>query len=463
MRNVTSNGEQVLSIMNLSDLFLDNIYHFSKDSFSPELHAHARKCLLDYLAATIAGSKEYRKIESAFLNSPIATGSVSSIIGYNKKSSSVIAALINGISAHAVELDDGQRFGNIHPGAPVISSLLAVGEAYDSSLESIINGILVGYEVTIRLACSIQPGHKLMGFHATGPCGTIGAALGIATMLGFSREQMKSTLSAACTSASGILEMIEGDTQMMPYNAGKAASNAVVSAMTGFSGFKSPEDPLGGKRGFLKCFADNVNLDILTNFSDGYYCLSNYFKPYAACGHCHASIEASLRLREKHLFRIDEIERIEVQTYKLALRGHDHTVIDGVNSARMSIPYAVATAITRGTAGIDDFGIEAINDSSLLELAGKVSVSENEELTRQAPSKRMAIVTVITKGLSYREVVTFPKGQPENPMSLDEIVQKFYDCGHFAGMSEPLLKAVEEMVFMNGDVQVSRLMSCLSC
>ena len=448
--------------MTLSDTFLDNVCQFSRETFSPELLAHARKCLLDYLAATIAGSKEYRKVESTFLDSSIATGSMSSIIGFNKKSSTVIAALINGISAHAVELDDGQRFGNIHPGAPVISSLLAVGEAYDCSLESIIKGILVGYEVTIRLACSIQPGHKLMGFHATGPCGTIGAALGIAAMLGFNREQMKSTLSAACTSASGILEMIEGDTQMMPYNAGKAASNAVVSAITGFSGFKSPEDPLGGKRGFLKCFADKVNLDLLTSFSDGYYCLSNYFKPYAACGHCHASIEASLRLRIKHLFQIDEIERIEVQTYKLALRGHDHTIIDGVNSARMSIPYGVATAIMRGTAGIDDFGIEAINDLSLLELAGKVSVSENEELTRQSPAKRMAIVTVITKDHSYREIVEFPKGQPENPMSLDEIIQKFYDCGHFAGMPDSSLKAVEEMVLMNGDCQLSSLMTCLS-
>lgn len=448
--------------MNVTDIFIDNIYHLSKNPFSSELYTHARKCLLDYIAATIAGSKEYSAVESAFLGSPIAKGDVSSVIGSKTKSTPAMAALINGISAHAVELDDGQRFGNIHPGAPVISSLLAVGEAYGLSLEKVIKGIIVGYEATLRLACSIQPGHKLKGFHATGPCGTIGATLAIAAMMDFSKEQMKSALSAACTSASGILEMIEGDTQMMPYNAGKAASNAVVSALAGYSGFRVPEDALGGKRGFLHCFADEVNVDLLTSFADKYYCTSNYFKPYAACGHCHASIEASLRLRAEGSFTIEDIEKIEVQTYKLALRGHDHTIIDGVNSARMSIPFGVATALMRGSADIDDFGVDAIRNQSLLNLVRKVSVLEDEELTRQYPSKRMAVVSVFTKDRTYRDVVSFPKGQPENPMSLEEIIKKFYDCGHFAGMAESSLKAVEEMVFMKGDIQVARIMSYLS-
>ena len=427
-----------------------------------ELQAHAKKCLIDYLAATIAGAKEYHTNETTFLNSPIAKGGISSVIGYKLKTTPAIAALINGISAHAVELDDGQRFGNVHPGAPVISSLLALGEAYDLSLERVLRGILVGYEATLRLACSIQPGHKLKGFHATGPCGTIGAALGIAAMMNFSKEQMKAALSAACTSASGILEMMEGDTQMMPYNAGKAASNAVVSALIGYSGFKVPEDALGGNRGFLHCFANDVNVDLLTSFTDNCYCTSNYFKPYAACGHCHASIEASLQLKARGEFRIEDIQKIEVQTYKLAIRGHDHAVIDGENSARMSIPYGVATALMRGSAGIDDFGIEALSDSSLLDLAAKVIVSENEELTRQSPSKRMAIVTVFAKEQSFRESVVFPKGQPENPMSLIDIVKKFEDCGFFAGLPESSLKSVEELLLQNSDCPVSGLLSYLS-
>ena len=448
--------------MNLSDQFINNVYAFSHLDYTNELLIHARKCLLDYLAATLAGAREYHYVEDSFLNTPISEGNVSTVIRHNCKSSPVVAALINGVSSHAVELDDGQRFGNIHPGAPVISAILAVGEAYHLRLNDIWRGLLTGYESTLRLACSIQPGHKLKGFHATGPCGTIGATMGIAAMMGFSKEQFKAAMSAACTSASGILEMIEGDTQMMPYNAGKAASNAVVSAIVGYSGFKTPEDALGGKRGFLHCFADEVKYELLTNFEDGFYCTTNYFKPYAACGHCHASIEAALRLRRKMIIPIEQIKRIDIQTYKLALKGHDHTVINGVNSARMSIPYSAAVALVNGSAGVDDFSEEAIKDKGILDLVSRISVCENEELSRQAPAKRMAIMTVYTDDEVISETVEYPKGQPENPMSIEDILNKFYECGRSAGVTEPSIKRISELILEGDDLPISDLMKYIS-
>lgn len=449
--------------MNLTDQFIDNVYAFARRSFSEDLLSHARKCLLDYLAATVAGAKEYYSVEESFLDLPISNGGVSTIIGHKKKTSPSIAALINGISAHAVELDDGQRFGNIHPGAPVISSLLAVGEANGMTINDLWRGILTGYESVLRLACSIQPGHKQKGFHATGPCGAIGASLGIAAMLGFSRIQFKASLSAACTSASGILEMIEGDTQMMPYNAGKAASNAVVSAAVGYSGFKIPDDALGGNRGFLHCFADNsIRYELLSNFNHSYYCISNYFKPYAACGHCHASIEAALKLREEQFISIEEIEHVEIETYKLALRGHDHTSIKGVNSARMSIPYSTVVALIRGSAGIEDFSEEIIKNKKLLEIVKDVAISENVDFTKEAPAKRMAKVTVHTSRGVFSKTVDYPKGQPENPMSMDDIVRKFYNCAQYAGLSaDSVDRIVGAILGDNTSMSISELGSAI--
>ena len=432
--------------MNITDQFIENLYKYSKQSFAEEEINHAKKCLLDYLGVTIAGAKAYHKIEEALLESGIGIGGKSTVIGHGKKASLPIAALINGISAHAVELDDGQRYGNIHPGAPVISALIPIAEHNGLDLQDLWRGILVGYECTIRLACSIQPGHKLKGFHATGPCGTIGGAMAIAAMCNYNKEQYKSALSAACTSASGILEMIEGDTQMMPFNSGKAASNAVVAALVGLSGFKCPEDALGGKRGFLSCFATTPNLDMLINFSEKKYSTTNYFKIYAACGHCHSSIEAALKLRGKHLFRIDEIDHVDIQTYKLALQGHDHNIIDGVNSARMSIPYSTAVALIRGSADIEDFNEIAIQDQRLLGLTSKITVRENEELTKCAPVKRMAIVTVCSKQDEYVETVVYPKGQPENPLTLDDIKAKYHRYATWGGISQENNRQIEDMV-----------------
>ena len=111
--------------MNLTDIFVNNLYNFSNRDFSDTEILHAKKCLLDYLGVTLAGAKAYEVVENNLFASYLLDGDSSTIIGTTKKATPPIAALINGISAHAVELDDGQRFGNVHPGAPVISALLA--------------------------------------------------------------------------------------------------------------------------------------------------------------------------------------------------------------------------------------------------------------------------------------------------------------------------------------------------
>ena len=83
--------------MNITDLFIDNLYTFSKREFTDEEVLHAKKCLLDYLGVTLAGAKAYYEVEKALLETGIADGGKSTVIGYDKKVSAPIAALINGI------------------------------------------------------------------------------------------------------------------------------------------------------------------------------------------------------------------------------------------------------------------------------------------------------------------------------------------------------------------------------
>ena len=388
-------------------------------------------------------------------------GGETTIIGHIHKATPAISALINGISSHAVELDDGQRFGNIHPGSPVISAVLALGESKGLMLKDFLIGVLTGYECVLRLACAIQPSHKLKGFHATGPCGTIGATMGIAAMLGFKRSQFKSAISAASTSASGILEMIEGDTQFMPYNAGKAALSGVISASMGEAGLKYPKDAMGGSRGFLSCYSSEVKSSLLLDFSQGPYFSTNYFKLYAACGHCHSGIDAALRLREKGSFMIDEIEHIVVETYSLALKGHDHNVIKGVNSAKMSIPYSVAVALIKGKAGIEEFTENAIKNPSVLDLTAKTTVQGSVELSSLAPQRRVSIVHVYTKRGVFTERVDFPKGQPENPLTTSDIENKFCSMCEYAEFPEGKAREITKMILQKDDIRVNQLMELL--
>ena len=420
---------------NITNTFLNGIHLKSQEAYLEDIYIMARKCFLDYLGVSIAGFSILRQKEEQLIN-VTSYSNESYIIGKNIKVHATIAALLNGISAHTIELDDGHRIGMLHLGAPVISALLAIAEKERITSDDFLFGIIIGYEVAIRLACSVQPGCKLKGYHATGTCGTVGAAMGIAAALHFDQEQIKSAFSAAITSAAGMLEMIEGDTEMKPYNAGRAAMDGLVAAYIGKARFKAPKDALGGKRGFLAIMTDVPKMQYLTDFNCGKFMIDTiYMKPYAACRHCHPSIEAALKLREKPGFDITKVQNIDVATYKLAVAGHDHTEIKGVNSAKMSIPYSFSVALNTGKAGLNEFTEKFITDAKIQDITNKVRVRDVDELTVLCPQKRVAVVSVTTDSGIFTERVDFPKGEPENPLSQQELEDKFRGLAKYGGLS----------------------------
>lgn len=161
-----------------------------------------------------------------------------------------------------------------------------------------------------------------------------------------------------------------------------------------------------------------------------------YQKPYAACRHCHPSIEAALHIRQLSGFDINAVESIQVDTYKLAVGGHEHTDIKGVNSAKMSIPYSLAVALFTGRAGLDEYTDDYISNKDVLAVTEKVSVKDVDELTELCPQKRVAIVTVKTSNGDYCERVDYPKGEPENPLSREELEEKFRGLAMYGGLSK---------------------------
>lgn len=416
--------------MSLIDCLLSHILHI-EDCVTDKTQLQARSCLLDYLSVCIGGSRSL------------------------SLASDIPSSLRMGMTAHVLELDDGHRRGAVHVGATVFSALMSVAEKKKLSSQDFLLGAIVGYEVTIRLACAVQPGNKLRGYHATGTCGTVGAALGIAAALHYTKEQMNTTLAAAVTSAAGVLEMQEDDSDLKPYNVGRAAMDAVAAAYIGRTGLKGPKDALGGKRGFLKVMTDEPHTEYLTEFSSDTLCIEQiYQKVYAACRHAHPAIEAALTLRSS--VKIEEIEEIKVRAYKLAVAGHDHREFTSVSSAKMSIPFGVAVAFVIGNVGLKAFSEATINDNSILNLAKKVRVVADEELSVLCPEKRASILTIRTKSGSFSERVDNPKGEPENPLTQKELEAKFCELATFGGLSKSECEEVINEVWKE-DVDVNKL------
>lgn len=405
--------------MNITEAFIKGLFEKSQ-AIPCQVVEQAKKCLLDYLGV-VAGGRKYlqEKHSEMAINSPS-------------------EAFLSGFAAHVLELDDGHRHGMIHLGASIVSAVLDVAVKGNLKADDVLCGIVMGYEVAVRCARAIQPGHKVRGYHVSGTCGTIGSAMGIAFACNYNREQLKSTLACSVSSAAGVLEIQEQASELKPYNTARGASDGVLAAQIGKLALPGPDDILGGKRGFLAALTDTPKPGFLTEFNDEGYCIEGiYQKIHAACRHCHPAIDATLDMRNDLNLQPEQIEKIEVHTYKLAVGSHDHTQIMGISSAKLSTPYAVALAIVKGSCGYADYNEDNLNDYWIKNLTRKVSVIEDENLTAQSPAVRGARVTIYLKdGNEYEAPCLYPKGEPENPLTQEELENKFRGLAMYGGLSE---------------------------
>lgn len=427
--------------MNQSTEFLKSIDAVYQLPPPAELTARIRRSLQDYLAVTCAGAQFQREKLENYLEFADPEPGRFRAIGMGRDLALKEAVFLNGLNAHALDFDDGTNSGIIHLGSPIFSLLLPLAQRYGNSLEELLRAAAAGYEVSYTMAVSIQPGHKARGYHATGTCGTLGAALAAAYMLGFSEEERFQTFAAASVAASGMLKVLDDGSELKPYNVAKAALLSLTALQLAKSGFHGHPDPLGG-RGFLWMMTGKERVPLQPTLLNGSYAvMKSYTKPYASCRYTHPAVEAAIRLRA--LVRPEEVERIDIRTYDLAVSGHDHTEIPGSYSAKMSIPFATAAGLLCGKAGLQEFTEEAVRDAALLDLTRKVHVEADAALSAAFPEKQTAVVSIRTKNETHTLQVDYPKGEPENPMTDREFRERYDGLMAYAGVD----KAVADAVF----------------
>ena len=414
--------------MNTSRVFYERIDEVAKREVPADVMSRARRSLLDYLAVTCAGAKFQKdKIDGYFDFAQPETG-IFSVIGTGRKVVLKEAVFLNGLNGHALDFDDGTNSGIIHLGSPIFSLLIPLSQRYKIGVEELLKAAIVGYEASYTMAVSIQPKHKALGFHATGTCGMFGATLAAAYMMGFSDKERFEAFAAASVAASGMLKVLDDGSELKPYNVAKSALLSLTSLQLAKAGFKGHPDPLGGYRGFLKMMSGDEHTELKPTLLNGTYAImKSYTKPYASCRYTHPPVEAAIHLRNQYGITPEMVDKIKVETYNLAVSGHDHTDIQGAYSAKMSTPYSTAVALIYGKAGLQEFGEEVLENDTVKALTKKVKVLADDELSGIFPDKQSAILTIEANGKTYSERVDFPKGEPENPLNEEEF-QTRYDA-----------------------------------
>lgn len=435
--------------MNRSVELLMEIDDLWRKEVSEEVIARAKQSLLDYLAVTAAGAEfQKNKLEKYKEFAQPEAGEFTTI-GVGKFALKE-AVFLNGLNGHALDFDDGTNSGIIHLGSPIFSLLLPLAERYDKTVEEVLRAAVIGYETSYTMAVSIQPGHKAMGYHATGTCGVLGAAIAASYMLEFSEEERFQAFAAACVSASGMLKVLDDESELKPYNVAKTALLALTSIQLAKSGFRGHHDPLGG-RGFFKMMTGNENVELKPLLLNGTYAIQkSYTKPYASCRYTHPSVEAAIHLRKN--VKPEDVDEINIRTYSLAVVGHDHTEIHGSYSAKMSIPYATAVGLIYGRAGLQEFTEETVASHEIKSLIRKIKVESDEVLSDAFPSIQAAIVSIKKNdGTVLSDRVDFPKGEPENPLSEEEFRDRYNNLMAFGNQKNA--DTVYSLVYKNSGIR----------
>lgn len=430
-------------VENVSQVFFEEIDEVANRDIPHNVMIRARCSLLDYLAVTCAGVHFQQKKIQNYLDFALPEPGAFKAIGTGKDFALKEAVFLNGLNGHALDLDDGSSSGIIHMGSPIFSLLVPLAQRYQICVEDMLKAAIIGYEASYTMAVSIQPKHKSMGYHATGTCGMLGATLAAAYMLGFTDEERFEAFATACVAASGVLKVLDDGSELKPYNVAKTALLSLTSLQMAKAGFKGHHDPLGGYRGFLKMMSGDENTEIKPTLLNGTYAImKSYTKPYASCRYTHPPVEAAIHLRNQYGITPESVEKIKVETYNLAVSGHNHTDICGAYSAKMSTPYSTAVALIYGKAGLQEFGEDVMNNPLVAALTKKVEVVADEEYSRIFPEKQTAVLSIVAKGKTYSERVDFPKGEPENPMSEEEFKKRYEALMEYGCVDKEVYEAI---------------------
>lgn len=421
--------------MNKTKTFLTEIDALQKMEIPAPVLARIKQSLLDYIAVATAGAAFQKEKIRDYMEFAEPEPGAFTVVGTGKRLALNEAVFLNGLNAHALDFDDGTNSGIIHLGTPVFSVLLSLAERYDTGLDRLLRAAVIGYETSYTIAVSIQPGHKGLGYHATGTCGVLGAVIAASYMLDFTEEERFHAFAAACVASSGMLLVLDDGSELKPYNVAKTSLLALTALRLGKAGFKGHPDPLGADRGFLKMMGGSADIEIKPLLLKGTYAvMKSYTKPYASCRYTHPSVEAAIHLRDRYGLTKEDVEEIDVRTYSLAVSNHDHTEIPGSYSAKMSIPYATAAGLIFGRAGLQEFTEESVKDEGTLSLTRKVRVSADEELSRMFPDIQAAVVDIRTKdGRVLSDRVDFPKGEPENRLTDQEFRDRYMALMEYGG------------------------------
>ncbi len=360
---------------------------------------------------------------------PNLKGSV--VIGTDMRVSPQYAALANGTASHSIHMAD---MNHGHPGAVVFPAAFAVSEFSGCDGRKFAEGIVLGYEVMVRLLKVLSPvlvdGHP-QGFYTTGICGALAAAIVTSKILDLNRDQMLSALGIAGSQASGSFEFMSNGAWTYEMHAGWSAHNGIIAALLAKRGFKGPSTIIEGRYGFLRSYSGSFEPDkVVAGLGSSYEITETLVKRYSCATAEQGPIEGILKIMKEHNLKPEEVNEVICRIPEAAwnmvaepieLKRNPRTEME----ALISMPFGAAMAILYGSVSVDEYSHENMNSPEVKGLMSRVSCVKESGAEKNIGEKPPTVAIMTKDGRSFSAEIEHPKGEPENPLSWEELIEKY--------------------------------------
>ncbi|MEE9147397.1 MAG: MmgE/PrpD family protein [Candidatus Tectomicrobia bacterium] len=406
------------------------------DHFPDDVMDRAKYFVLDYLGVALRGSHTASSAAIQTFIDGFAPGNAT-IVGRNQRAHPAYAALANGAAEHSLEMDDTHQAGSIHLGAPIVSALIAASEMQPVSGREFLAAMIVGYEVAARVAMAVGPAaHYQRGFHPTGTCGAFGTAAAVSRVWGLDTDATAHALGIAGSQTAGSMEFLATGAWTKRLHPGWAAHNGIIAAGLARSGFTGPDSIFEGRDGFVRSYSNAPRVEKLTEgLGSAYEILHTAVKPHTCCRYMQAPIDALLELSNTHDFAADDVSQVTIGVLETAfpiicepaeIKYAPRSVVD----AQFSMPFGAAVALLYRRASLAEFSPEVITSPRVHAMMQRVTHARDAALDKHYPQAWPAWAHIALRdGRHVSHTVHYPKGDPQNPLSWEELMAKYEDLG----------------------------------
>lgn len=412
--------------MNLAEKLASYAKELEYADLDDETVETAKKRIIDSLGCGFAAMGD-EKVEN-ILNYSRKKGGKTRIIG-GGKSSLEGASLANGTLVRYLDWND--TYLSKEPGHPSdnLGAMLSVADSENCSGKELILSLVLAYEIQCRLCDAASL--RVNGFDHVN-YGLISSALGAGKMMDLSEEELTQAVNISINGHVALRQARSGRlSEWKGIAFANASRNAVFAAELARGNVQGPAPIFEGEFGFFNQLTGEFSLDF-DNFGgrEGNFKINEtYIKYYPVEYHAQAAVNCSLSILNENNIDPENIEKIHNETYEAGV-----SIIAGDEekwrpetreTADHSMPYCIARSFLDNEMTLEQFEEEKYMDKKVRKLMDKIEVEENKEYTKRYGESFPHRMVVKTSDSRYEMELEYPKGHPNNPLSKEEIEDKF--------------------------------------